>query len=573
MSKFNLRKYQHAFVETIADMLTRYRKIVAQLATGGGKTVVFANVCHRYLNKNNPRGIIPGTGKTIIIAVHRVELLKQTRQTCYNAFGIACQPIESGMKHVPMADVYVCMVETLNGILKRGDISKFGNVGLVLIDEAHRLEFMKIHPYFPKQFIIGFTATAQTASKKKPMKDYYDEIVCGIGIRQLIDHNKTHPTEGLCQNITIAPADTVNRLKLKMRGDDFDERQMSDEFSSIKYINNTVKSYEKYCCKNGERPKCIVFNVGIDHSIAVTRAFVDAGFNCKHVDGKMNDRQREEIMKWFDSTPDAILCNVGIATTGFDQPDIEVVIVNRATASMPLWLQMAGRGGRPTPMKHIFRIIDMGGNAITHGDWSQDRDWYELFHNPSKPAKNAVAPIKICPGCDAVIAAAARTCPLCGHAFPVKDIPTEVELHDFVVLTENINVDEIVKAHEQKKEYYSYYQIGVRLADDAKKTVDKMTDERAEFILEKCYEISEQWVRSRNNFMRGKPDYKRKSFNGWHKTSARENLFSELLLRYPDWQSKIYNPVKPVSPNIQPIKPLTELPKIDPLKQFQHYEL
>ena len=93
---------------------------------------------------------------------------------------------------------------------------------------------------------------------------------------------------------------------------------------------------------------------------------------------------RDEIVQWYKDTPNAILCNVAILTTGFDAPDTETVIMNRATLSMPLWLQCTGRGSRPSKNKQMFKILDLGENAITHGDWCDSRDWKLIFEKPPK---------------------------------------------------------------------------------------------------------------------------------------------------------------------------------------------
>lgn len=562
-----LRIYQNGFVQTIAEFLTRVRKLVAQLATGGGKTVVFAAICNRYLKKS--------PDKTVVIIVHRKELLNQTRNTCYHAFGITCQPVIAGMKFIPKAQVYVCMVETVNKILnKPGGIKKLGNVGILIIDECHRLEFMKIHDHFKECFIIGFSATPVTASKKKPLKNYYEDIVCGVDIPHLISDGH------LCQNITRAPKETVDRLKLKMKGNEFDESLMATEFSKVKYIHNTVKKYEEFA----KGTKTIVFNVNIAHSIEVTKAFVDAGYNCKHVDGEMNDKQRDAIFKWFHDHHDAILCNVGIATTGFDEPTIENVIVNKSTASMPLWLQMTGRGSRPididfivkyqssypyqlTP-KTMFNIIDMGGNAITHGDWCQSRDWYDLFHNPLKPGKNTIAPIKVCVQCEAVIAASARTCPLCGYVYPAKSIPVEDDLHEFIVVTKNIDVEKVINDNKERKEYYQIYSIATILANEAKSTVAEMKDEYAEFILTKYYEFVKAWMKRMNDT--APPHVKKKMFNKWQQQRFREHLFDELKIVFPGWQTQLIKPKQPyIKQSSLKMQPMQQ--NIEVIKQL-HYQ-
>lgn len=533
-----LRLYQDSFTKTLADYLTRFKRIIGQLPTGGGKTVVFANICNRYLKKANKDGILPGTGKTIVIAVHRKELLQQTRRTCYKSFKITCQPVISGMKYIPPADVYVCMVETLSRLLrKKKPKNLFGNIGILIIDEAHRLEFMKLHQHFTDTYIIGFSATPITASKKKPLKDYYEDIVCGPGIMELIKDGH------LSQNITYAPKDTVDRIKLAQQkggiiGNDFNEGLMGLEFSKVKYVHNTVTAYKKWASGT----KCIVFNVNIAHSQVVTKAFVDAGLNARHIDGEMDDKERDRIIKWFHDTKDAILCNVGIVTTGFDEPTIESVIINRATMSLPLWIQMTGRGSRAidvdfisknqllypydlTPKK-VFTIIDMGGNAITHGDWCQDRDWYDLFHNPPKPGKSNVAPVKICPKCFAVVPASTRTCAFCGYQWPTKEIGVEIDLHEFIVVTKGIDVQAIIDANKFQKDYYSLFKIGTTLAHNAKKTIDEMNHEYANFILERYFVLGKDWMKIK---------FPHKRFNDWHRIKCKEHLYFELKKAFPIW--------------------------------------
>lgn len=558
-------------------MLMRVRKTIAQLATGGGKTVTFAGICKRYLDRANKPGTIPGAGKTVLIIVHRIELLTQTRKTCFNAFGITCQPVIAGMKHIPPADVYVCMVETLSRILNRdGGINKFGDVGIVIIDEAHRLEFMKIHDHFPTQYIIGFTATPITASRKKPLKNYYDDIVCGVDIPHLISNGD------LCQNITYAPKNTVDRIKLAQQrggimGGDFNDKIMGNEFSKIKYVHNTVESYKKHA----EGTKALIFNVNVIHSKIVTDAFTLAGYPSKHIDGTMGESERTAILKWFETTPGAILNNVGIGTTGLDIPTIETVIVNKATMSLSLWLQMCGRGSRPTESKLMFTIIDMGGNAITHGDWNQSRDWDDMFHHPDKPGKNNVAPVKTCPQCDGIVPASTKICILtklngdvCGWEFNRNEIPVEHELHEFVVVTKGIDVNMVIQMNAEKKEFAGFYSIGERLAADAKKTIDEMNDEFALFILDKYHDLGREWLRAIRK-KSDKPNPKRRAYNQWYQNKAREILVQKLKFYYPKWETKLIEPTPQidltVGDDILHQNSIKSIGKIDSIKMM-HYE-
>ena len=73
---------------------------------------------------------------------------------------------------------------------------------------------------------------------------------------------------------------------------------------------------------------------------------------------------------------------MSILTTGFDEPTVESIILNRATRSLTLYFQMIGRGSRVLPNKTEFNVIDMGNNIARFGPWDAPIDWQEIFHFP-----------------------------------------------------------------------------------------------------------------------------------------------------------------------------------------------
>lgn len=492
-----LRPYQEQSVNKVAHSLRTHKRVCFQLATGGGKTITFSAITKRYVEKS---------GKSVLILVHRKELMIQTVRTLFHAYGISGQMIRAGMKTVPKAAVYVGMVESVVRRMPQG-------IGLVIIDEAHNLSFAKMFQHFPEQLIIGFTATPLTSNKKKPLKSYYEDIVTGIDIPDLISQGS------LCQNITYAPKDVVQAASLKIKAGEYDDKMMAMEFSKAKHIQNTVEAYKRY----GASGKCLIFNVNIEHSKLVDAAFKDAGLNSKSVDSLSGDR--DEIVKWYLNTPGAILNNVGILTMGFDAPDTDVIIMNRATLSMPLWLQCCGRGSRPTDSKSAFTIIDLGQNAITHGDWSDSRDWENIFFNPPKVGKPGVAPVKNCPQCDAILPARVRECKYCGHQFPPEEIEEAERLSDFVIVIKGIDVPSLIEENRLKKEYYPFFLIGKELAYAAKKTIEEMTEQNYKFILQNYFTLAAEWCKAKD-----------KKFNQWHRDRATEHLITELQSYFKKWQ-------------------------------------
>lgn len=486
-----LRPYQERFINNIAARLVTTKRVVAQLATGGGKTVCFAAICDRFTARNTT---------DILILVHREELL---HQAC-KAIALDTQPITAGIRSIPHARVYVAMVETA---YKR--LHQFTNIGLVIVDECHIGNFTKVIEHFSSQYIIGFTATPLAARKTNPLRNYFDDIICGIDIPELIEQGF------LCPELTYSAAQIVDRAKLKMKAGEFDAQQMAAAYKAPKYIDSTVNAYKQHSLGR----KTIIFNCNVEHSQAVNAAFQAAGFNSRHLDADSPDRA--EVLQWFANTPDAILNNIGIATTGFDQPDIETVIVNKATASMPLWLQMCGRGARPHAVKLAFTIIDLGGNCMTHGLWSSPRNWSDIFHNPKKPG-NGVAPVKECPDCGALLHTAVRLCD-CGHLFPVIAAKDE-KIEKFIQVSKAIDIKKLIEANAHHKEYRSLFVLVEQVFNKAVRIFHNITPQQHIQIEEKIHELARLWCREKNRrfdqFHRNLVNSKLKELCSSHTTQA-----------------------------------------------------
>lgn len=499
-----LRPYQEKGTKDVAAKLSKgLSPVVYQLATGGGKTVTFATISKRYNDKS---------GKKVLILVHREELLRQTLRTLYEWYGIIGQSIDAGIKKLPDSTVYVGMCETVfRRLNKVGFLPEFG---LIIIDEAHLGNYKKLLTRYTGKLIIGFTATPLSATKKDPLKNYFNDIVCGIDIPELIKNS------ALCQNHTYR-IKGISRQSLSVSKGDFDEHQMSEEYSKSKHVQNTIVGYEKYA----KGSKTIIFNCNIMHSKIVCDAFIAAGYNCRHIDGNSQDRQ--QALLWLKNTPDAILCNIGILTTGFDEPSVKTIIVNKATMSLPLWLQMTGRGSRPNENKPHFTIIDMGDNVSVHGDWSDKRDWNELFNNPPKPSKKeGVAPIKDCPECEKIIPAQAMTCKYCGYIFPHKEEVYDTLPPEFERVVRNVDVAEIINSSTNYKEYYAFFNIGNNIATQAKYMIKEMSDDIAKKIHLEYLEKIKEWCQIKN-----------KKYSQWHHDTSQSHLYEQLAKIYKHWDS------------------------------------
>lgn len=425
---FNLRDYQE---EAIFEMIqTDHERMVVCLPTGAGKTVVFSAFT----------AIMVAQNKTVAIAVNRRELLTQTQKSLQK---IGVQPgiISAKSKNFPVAKAYVMMVETIARRKAQLQALKL-NADVLIVDECHIGNFNKILDGFKR--VVGFSATPMLNKSRIPLAKFYHNVYVPIQVSGLIKQNFLTPA------LTYAPKTSITsaNFKIKKSTGDFDERQMGDLLSQERYLNYCVDYTKRYA----ENKRAIVYNANIEHSLAVTHAMKEAGLNAYHVDGTTPDYERKQILMNLFEQPDAIVNNVGILTFGFDCPEVETIILNRATTSLPLYLQMCGRGSRLSNkiLKENFTIVDLCGNYGLHGKWEDDRNWEHLFHKTEKE-NEGVAPTKPCPECFAVVHARVMKCPECGHIFQAEEKPFDAKDPE-LVLVENLksNVAEMMAKINQR---------------------------------------------------------------------------------------------------------------------------
>jgi superfamily II DNA or RNA helicase len=211
-------------------------------------------------------------------------------------------------------------------------------------------------------------------------------------------------------------------------------------YSASQQYKGVLKNYKRLA--NGK--KTLVFCSNIASSKELCEEFTAHGVPIMHVDASTSPVERQNALDWYKVTPDAVLSNVGLFTTGFDEPSTECIILYRATKSVPLYLQMCGRGSRTAPNKDGFMVIDFGNNVLTHGFWDDPREW--TLKKQEKKA-GGVAPVKLCKDCGALVPASTKVCTHCGYIFISEEI--EEPLPEYIELQE-ITRDKYVNLNKQQ---------------------------------------------------------------------------------------------------------------------------
>lgn len=361
---FQLRDYQEEAVDTCIEHITKdkAKRIGVSLATGGGKTVIFASLIHT-LNKLHDEKLkqkkiqTKQTFKTLIL-VHRRELALQALEKIDNVFYKGAADIEMGKWHADpeSSNIIVASVQSLR---TRLDKYKPDNFDLIIVDEAHHIiakSYMQILKHFnadvpeTKVPVIGFSATFERADKRA-LSQALDEIVYDKDVMEMIEEKWL--CEGRFTNVKIsAKLDDVKRTR-----SDFILPSLSSVINTPETNNIIVKTYMFMKKKHGIK-STLVFGVDKAHVNALNDAFIAKGINSECITSDFKTVDRDRILQSFKDGKTEVLINCGILTEGTDIPNIDCILLCRPTCSRPLFVQMIGRGLRQHKDKEHCHIVD-----------------------------------------------------------------------------------------------------------------------------------------------------------------------------------------------------------------------
>ena len=447
----NLYDYQEQYIAEIKRSFKNgNKKVVLCSATGSGKTVMFSFMTKEAFARN----------KKILILTDRKELFSQSSGSLIK-MGLKAKEIKPNSKDKLIGNLFVAMSQTIQRrIHKQEYLDLFLELDLIIIDEAHKSSFDYIFKHISnKTFVIGATATPHREGKQESLELFYNDIIQVIDTPNLIEKGKLSN----CKTYGVK----VDLSSVKTKGGDYDEKSMADKFSEIQLYHGVYENYMRIC----PNKKAIIFAPNIESSIELVKDWSAKGLPIKHVDCYMNNR--EEVVKWFIETENAIISNYGILTTGFDVPNIEVVILYRATKSLPLFLQMVGRGSRVTDSKSSFTLLDFGNNVKRHNYWEFPRQW----SLKKKEKKEGIAPIKECPKCAYLMAARIMQCPECGHEFePSQKEKEQKEIAELelmpgtkiIQIAKNASIVDLIKIQKAKNYPKTWIYHYLKTANDFK---------------------------------------------------------------------------------------------------------
>jgi DNA repair protein RadD len=361
--KYQLRPYQEEAVNQAMYGLTKYKKpFVIQAATGAGKSLIIAEICHRL--------DVP-----VLILQPSKEILEQNYQKL-----LSYDPmIDAGIYSASKKRKEICKFTfaTIGSIYKKPE--EFAHFQYVIIDECHGVDPKNIEGMltsFLKAInvtaVCGLTATPYRIASKYYTDEwgglfytahlkminriapfFFKRILYKIETADLIEQGFLSPIQYYADNVD------TSELKVNSTGRDFTDESM-EKFWNDKRLRRIAEAVEY---ADGHHKKSLIFCSSLRQAGNALKLVTDMGFNAAMVSGTTPMKERERIIEEYRAGNIKHLFNVGVFTTGFDVPELDCIILARTTMSLALYYQMVGRGVRLDPQdpNKVLAVYDLSG--------------------------------------------------------------------------------------------------------------------------------------------------------------------------------------------------------------------
>lgn len=455
---FQPRWYQDEAIESLFSYFQSKQGLpgvhnpVVGLPTGTGKSLVLGGFIQRALYR------YPTT--RILALTHVKKLIVQNTTKLTEIWPSAPVGIYSaglGQKDTAHPVVFGG-IQSVNN-----NAAAFGHRDLVGIDECHLLSPKANTTYQqtlgvlrainPRIKVFGLSATLFRLGQGKIIDEVVDPELGDQRIFTDVCYDMTDIegwkrliAEGfLCPPIPKRTNTALDVSKVGIVNGDFAQGALEKAVDDDKLNFAAVKEM----CEEGQQRQCwLVFCAGISHSEHIAEMLNRFGVpsaamhskKSKLLDANGDDENARNYKAW-ERGELRCLTNVDMLTTGVDHPPIDLIGMLRPTVSAGLWVQMLGRGTRPSPEtgKVNCLVLDFARNTQRLGPINDPRV------PKAKGKGDGVMPVKICDFCGTYNHTKNRFCDnvACGKEFPFE-----------LDISQSASTEEIIRSALPKVDYF-----------------------------------------------------------------------------------------------------------------------
>jgi superfamily II DNA or RNA helicase len=348
----DLRPYQSAASDAIFKEWLEHDSTLVVIPTGGGKTILFADVIRRVF----PR-------RALVIA-HREELIFQARDKIERVTGLKAD-VEMGEYQADgglfgLARVVVSTIQTqCSGGDGGGRMAKFDpqRFGVLIIDEAHHAtspSYRRVIDYYrtnPALKVLGVTATPDRADEEA-LGQVFQSVAFDYEVLDAIHDGWLVPIEQQMVHVEGLDYSSIRTTAGDLNGGDLaavlEAEKNLQQMASASLAIIGARPASAGSATAGKRALVFTASVKAAEMTAEILNRHRSGM-AEWVCGETEREQRRRVLAAFAAGKVQVVCNCGVLTEGFDDPGVEVVIMGRPTKSRALYSQMVGRSTRPLP--------------------------------------------------------------------------------------------------------------------------------------------------------------------------------------------------------------------------------
>lgn len=325
------RDYQVAADAAIDAALLTGRSTLAQLATGAGKTIIFALQARK-------------RGNALVIA-HETSLIEQAAQKLRHVTGeyVAIEKAERRDRRA--SKFVVASMQTLRGDRLRFFAAGHPDISFIVIDEAHRAlakSYRDIIAAFPNAKVLGVTATADRGDKKA-LGLVFDSVAYRYDVADATAQGWLTPFSWFPMDVSGVSLDRV-----PLKGGDLDAAAMDEQV--VLQAAQIAKSIHAHC--KGKRT--IIFTPGVQTAIVGAEALNDPETGvpgcARAIHGETPDKEKASIKAAHARGEFPYLLNCAILIEGYDDARLACIVDLAKTKSRARFAQKLGRGGRLWPV-------------------------------------------------------------------------------------------------------------------------------------------------------------------------------------------------------------------------------
>lgn len=339
-----LRPYQLEAIQSIetARDAGKYAALLV-LPTGTGKTLCFGSLVQHW------------NTKTLIIA-HREELLAQAKDKLKMIWPTADVGIVGAGYEEMGHQITVASVQSASRPKRLQQLAAAG-IRLVIVDEAHHapaasylriLEVLKAGKPGGNCFLVGVTATPLRKDQLSLATLFGPPSYVMTLPSAIADH-------WLCDLRGIRIRTQTRLDDVHIRRGDFDQSELDRAVNTDLRNGQILEAWQKHAA---DRPT-IIFAASVQHAYDLADTFRSADVTAAALDGETPREERRQLLADFAHGDIQVICNMGVLTEGFDQPEVSCIVLGRPTQSQGLYIQEVGRGSRLAPGKKDCLVLDI----------------------------------------------------------------------------------------------------------------------------------------------------------------------------------------------------------------------